>query len=140
MKDKFILLPFLMLFTFLLNTADASSIVSCDEVKMYCDYKGVFQNIDNTDEEFEMLLEPQKHANFQQMFGSLFYVYECSREKAECMKALKDPNCSISQYTKKLIKFYDDNKVKITDEYVIKMLEDLKKNERNINVNKKTDI
>lgn len=109
------------------QTYSTSSLVRCDAVKLYCDYQGLYNDINNTDEEFKMLLEPNKHANFQAMFGAIFYLSECSKVNPECMKALKDQSCGVSVYVKKLIKFFDENKKNIADAYVLNILEYLKK-------------
>ena len=127
MKTKFILTSFLILFVSLFNEGIFAYAFRCDEVEKYCNYQGMYANLDGAQEEFQMLLEPPRHANFQQMFSVLLYIHDCGTENQDCIRTLKNPDCNISKYTQKLIAFYDDNKENINDKFVVDMIEFLKK-------------
>lgn len=132
MKTKIILTLFLVLLMALFNRGVFAYILmcECDEVNTYCNYDGMYHNIDGADEEFKMLSEPSRHANFQDMFTVISYIFDCAKENPVCMEKLKDPNCSISKYTKKLVEFYEnDNKASINDERVVMEFEGFKKGE-----------
>lgn len=111
------------LFVGLLNSSNIFAYVlmcGCDEVKMYCNYDGMYHNINAADEEFKMLSEPPRHANFQDMYTVISYIFDCAEENPICMEKLKDSDCNISKYTKKLVEFYeDDNNTSINDERVV---------------------
>lgn len=132
MRKKIILTSLLVLFITLFNESIFAYAFRCDETTRYCNYKGLYENLDETQEEFQMLFEPARHGNFQQMYSVLLYIFDCANTNQDCLKALKNPDCNISKYAQKLIKFYEDNKTNIHDKLVISMFEDFKKGEGNI--------
>lgn len=138
MKTKLILTSFLALFVTLFNESIFAYALRCDEVSIYCNYQGMFKDIDNADEEFEMLMEPPRHSNFRDMFSVLLYIIECSKKNKDCMDALKNPNCKMSVYTQKLVNFYEDNIANIDDEEVIELFKILRNGEGKIFFNKES--
>jgi hypothetical protein len=135
MKIKNILTSLLVLCVVLFNEGIFADTLRCDAA-IYCNYQGLFGNIDNAEEEFMMLMEPPKHSNFQDMFSALLYIVGCSEKNKDCMKALKDPDCKISAYTQKLAAFYEANAAKLDDKEIVKLFEILKNGEGKMFFNK----
>ena len=130
MKIKLVLIPFFIIFTFLFSYNIFAYAFRCSEVSRYCNYQGLFDNLEGAQEEYQMLTEPARHGNFQQMFLALLYIVDCAKENSDCMKALKNPNCNVSKYFQRLVNFYEeDNHIEITDELVIDMFEKFKQGE-----------
>ncbi|MBU0745120.1 MAG: hypothetical protein KKE11_07175 [Gammaproteobacteria bacterium] len=129
-KHTFLLTFIFSLCVCLLNGSAAAYSLRCDEVELYCGYEGMYRNVDEANEEFNMLSEPARRPNFQEMFIVVSYIFNCAQKNAGCMRALKNPDCNVSKYTKRLIKFYeDDNRKAITNEDVVEAFEDFKKGE-----------
>lgn len=127
---KIILTSLLTLLMGLFNKGIFAGTLRCDNAAVYCNYQGLFRNIDNAEEEFVMLVEPPKHSNFQDMFTALLYIVGCSEKNKECMEALKDSSCKVSAYTQKLVNFYEANAAKLDDkEEVVKLFAMLKQGE-----------
>lgn len=103
----------------------------CDEA-IYYGYSGIYSNLDEAEDEFKMLMESPKHANFREMFKALRYIVSCSEENKECAKALKNPDSDIHKYTEKLVNFYEANAINIKDELVKQLFESFKKGEGKI--------
>jgi len=90
------------------------SVFACMDLKMFCNYQGMRDDLKNADEEFNMLLEPTRNPNFQTMRVVLDLILGCTCSSEEHMHILKNnPNCVITEYTKKLLKFYEANKENI---------------------------
>ena len=113
MKTKLTLLITVLMMCTGIFCSNVFARFKCDNAAIYCRYQGLFNNVDNAEEEFKMLMEPPKHANFREMFSALRYVVECSEENKKCAKALKNPECGISVYTQQLVSFYEENIVDI---------------------------
>lgn len=140
MKRKFALVSLLMLFMVLSYGDIFASTVKCDNVPIYCNYQGLFNDIDNAEEEFIMLLEPPKHANFHEMYSALLYIVGCSRENDKYVEALKNPDCKVSAYTQKLVRFYESNATEFSNdeekEEIVTLFEMLKKGDGSMFFNK----
>lgn len=119
MKTKFILsVSLLVLSIFLLggNVLASHDATNCMEVSVFCKYQGLRGDLEKADEEFDMLLEPIINPNFQAMQAVIDRIIGCACASEKHMDILKNnPNCNVSKYTKKLLKFYTDNKEKIIE-------------------------
>ena len=117
MKTKFILSTSLLtLFIFLLSGSALASRDSnnCMDLNIFCKYQGLRSNLEKAGEEFNMLLEPTTNPNFQAMQFVIDRTIGCACVSEKHMDVLKNnPNCNVSKYSKKLLKFYEDNKEKI---------------------------
>ncbi|MBU0744360.1 MAG: hypothetical protein KKE11_03215 [Gammaproteobacteria bacterium] len=116
-KHIFLLASVFSLFIGLFNESAIAFALKCDET-VYCNYEGMYQDIDNADEEFMMLMEPLRPSNFQDIFSVLLYIVGCSKQNTACMNALKNPSCKVFSYTQRLVNFYEDNMTDVNDEEV----------------------
>lgn len=118
MKIKIILISFLVIFMVLFIKAFAyGDHIECENVDRFCHYQGMFRNIDGAEEEFQMLLEPIKHPNFQWMFQTTMYIFAnaCDSDNTKCLEIVRNSNCNVAKYTKKLFRFYEAHKEKIKE-------------------------
>ena len=60
------------------------------------------------------------------MYAALLYIVGCAKENKEYMKTLTNPYCNISEYTRKLVAFYEDNVTKLDAEEITKVFDILK--------------
>lgn len=114
MKTKFISVTFFTVFIALFGQNTFAVWCKAD---WFCRQQGVLNNINEAEEEFQMLLEPTYHPNFTEVFGKVLSIFGCAEDTVECgdecMATFKDPNCNISQYTQRLLEFYEANKMKL---------------------------
>jgi len=108
MKTKYVLGLFLVLFTVLPSTSFSSFV--CFDRDKFCQYQGYLRSLDRLDEEFPMLLEPTYHPNFSWVSHYVEDFFSCAREHPEM---LTDPECKVSEYAKKLLIFFRENKANI---------------------------
>src|SRR3972149_455109 len=102
MKIKHILLS---LFLSLLNI---QAFASSGYFNPYCQLNGVLHGPHiKKEEEFKMLLEPTRTPNFQAISAVIGAIIVAPTE------VLKDPSCKISKYTKQLVDYYKEHKIKI---------------------------
>lgn len=100
MKTKYIL-PLLFV-TF--GITNVNSFATTDS---YCHFEGITQQKQDQEKEFSQLLEPQNSFKFSTISSIIGIIALTSS------KDLKDPSCEISEYTKKLVRFYKKNKEEI---------------------------
>lgn len=81
----------------------------------FCQYEGMLGNLDEADKEFKMLLESPNHPNFQSMYTIVFQLLKRSRMSEKYLEVLKNPECNVSKYTRKLLTYYEDNEEKIKE-------------------------
>lgn len=119
MKIKYILLG--LVFTLFVTLFNGNVLASrdftgCMELNMFCNYQGMRKDLEKADEEFNMLLEPIKNPNFQEMQVVIDRIIGCACSSEKHMDILKNsPNCNVTKYTQRLLKFYEVNKEKIIE-------------------------
>ena len=76
----------------------------------YCPFNGISDDPNHTEEEeFAMLLESVYMPNFEAIANVIGVLITTPTE------TLKDPNCKISGYAKKLVEYYKKHKTEITN-------------------------
>ena len=130
MKTKNVLVSVLILFVTSFGEGTFAFTFECvDDPVSYCEYQGLFRDMNDAEEEFMMLTERPIHSNFQDMFSALMYIVGCADRNEKHMEMLINPECNIHIYTQKLVKFYEANAEKLNDEEVTKLFEILKEKE-----------
>jgi hypothetical protein len=117
MKRKFVLILFVVLLVIvkMVNAAGLHELTVCEDPTKFCQYQGMLGNLDEVDKEFAMLLESPNHPNFQSMYTTVSQLLEKVRTSEKHLEVLRNPECNVSKYTRKLLTCYEANKEKIKE-------------------------
>ena len=134
MKTKFIFLALFVVPIMLLNESVIAfrDSIGCKELESFCKHVGYFSDLKKADEEFKMLLGPIDHPDFQQAYASIIRFLDCACSSEEYMLMLSNQKCKVSEYSQKLLAFYNTHKEEITD--------NIKNEDPDLDIIKKLDI
>lgn len=119
MKSKNIVASLILLFVTSFGEGVFAFTFKCvDDPVTYCEYQGLFDDIDNAEEELMMLKEPARHSNFQDMFSALMYIVGCADRNEKHMEMLINPRCKIHEYVQRMVEFYKANAAELNEEII----------------------